>query len=132
MASERASPAGPPCFVLISESALSNTNYSTEHASLVHPIVHYRYADDPPLCPTEAGTSLLMMDFDPTSPNSFTVSSLSPHLAIDNVAVSEAPGAGSAGYINGSPSSNNNLYVIRTLAVSNDKSVAHDVAEHHA
>jgi len=84
-------------------------------------LVHYRYADDPPLCPAEAGSSLLVMDFDPASPGSPTVSSLSPRLAVDNVAVLDAPGAGSTGYTTGSASSNNNLYIVRTLALSNDK-----------
>jgi len=121
MASEKLGVNGPPCYVLISESALSNVNYSTDQASLVHPVVHYRYADDPPLCPPEGGSSLLVMDFDPLSPSSLAVSSLSPHLAVDNVAVLDAPGAGSAGYTTGSSSSNNNLYIIRTLALSSEK-----------
>jgi hypothetical protein len=111
---------GPPTYVLVSESALSSTNYSADFATLVHPVIHYRYADDPPICPPASKTNLLVMDFDPTSSNPPTVSSLTPTLAIDNVTVSDAPGVGSFGSVTIAPT-NNNLYVIRTLALANEK-----------
>jgi len=110
---------GPPTYVLISESALSNTNYSADFATLVHPVIHYRYADDPPICPQGNKSNLLVMDFDPTSSNPPAVSSLTPDLAVDNVTVSDAPGVvstASTGVV-----SNSNLFIIRTLALANDK-----------
>jgi hypothetical protein len=122
MAAERLPGGNPPIYVLVSESALSNTNYSTNLATLVHPVIHYRYADDPPLCIQGTNTNFLVMDFDPSAPEIPIVSSLSPNLAVDNVTVSDAPGAGSTG----SPTStstnlNSNLYIIRTLALTNEK-----------
>jgi len=124
MAAERSSDVAgsPPTYVLVSESALSSTNYSTDFATLVHPVIHYRYADDPPLCTQGFNANFLVMDYDPASPETPTVSSLSSNLAVDNVTISDAPGviAGSAGSSSGSPS-NSNLYIIRTLAVVNEK-----------
>lgn len=113
---------GLPRYVLISESALSSTNYSTELATLVHPIIHYRYADDPPICPQGSKANLLVMDIDSVAMNTPIVSSLTPNLAVDNVTISEAPGAGLGGSDAG-VSSNNYMYVIRTLALSNEKCV---------
>ena len=121
---DRSSSSGLPRYVLISESALSSTNYSTELATLVHPIIHYRYADDPPICPQGSKANLLIMDFDSTAMNTPILSSLTPNLAVDNVVVSEAPGAvlGASGSDVG-VMSNNYMYVIRTLALSNEKCV---------
>ena len=113
---------GLPTYILISESTLSSVNPSVDLASLVHPVIHYRYADDPPIVPQGDKTSLLVMEFDTSSPTTPIVSSLSPNLAVDNVTVSDAPGAGA---ISGSPanhtSNNNNLYIINTLTLSNEK-----------
>lgn len=110
----------PPTYVLISESALSNTNYTADFTTLVHPVIHYHYADDPPICPQGTKSNLLVMDYDPASTELPAVSSLTPSLAVDDVTVSDAPGASSTLSSTSLPV-NSNLYIIRTLALVNDK-----------
>lgn len=80
---------GPPYFVLASVASAASAS-----SSLVHPVIHYQYADDelPPLGAMTAQHTLIM-DFNPTRPTQPIVHSLSPALAVTGVRVSDAPGA---------------------------------------
>ncbi|EJD55661.1 hypothetical protein AURDEDRAFT_179374 [Auricularia subglabra TFB-10046 SS5] len=81
--------AQPPYYVLAAVASPS-----TASSALVHPVIHYHYADDPPLSLSPSATrNTLIMDFDPENPSQPVVHSLSPALAVTGVRVSEAPGA---------------------------------------
>jgi hypothetical protein len=63
---------------------------------LVHPQVHYQYADDPPTAipmslPTEA--QLIYLDFDPSDPSSTQVRSASNTIVATDLLVTDAAGA---------------------------------------
>ena len=80
----------PPQYVLISKAGSQTTNAET----LIHPtVIHYHYADDPPLPLVPIGQTLLVMDFDDKDPNTLPlVHSLSEDVAVTGVRVSEAAG----------------------------------------
>ncbi|KAF8508120.1 hypothetical protein JB92DRAFT_2955041 [Gautieria morchelliformis] len=110
------SESSPPHYVLLAHSHLSS---SPSHASvsntptLTHPIIRYQFRDDPPLSPLN-NAHVLVMDYDPASPELARVQSLSPQLAITALKVSDAPGVGSMA--EDEEPKNTKMYVLETVA----------------
>ena len=94
--------APPPYFVLTAV-----TSPLAGASTLVHPVIHFQYADDAPLS-LEPSTShnVLIMDFNPAQPQHSIVHSLSPSLAVAGLRVSDAAGAGPEA----------KMYVVETMA----------------
>ncbi|KAI9462512.1 hypothetical protein BJY52DRAFT_1355195, partial [Lactarius psammicola] len=65
---------------------------------VLHPILQYHYANDRPLSllPESTGEQVLLLDYDPLSPASTRVQSISGNAAITGIRITDAPGAGSA------------------------------------
>jgi hypothetical protein len=112
------SESSPPHYVLLAHSHLSS---SPSHASvsntaaLTHPTIQYQFRDDPPLSfPNSQSAHVLVMDYDPRSPELARVQSLSPQLAITSLKVSDAPGAGSMA--EDEEPKNTKMYVLETVA----------------
>lgn len=105
----------PPHYVLLTQSTIPSSSSAPGKEpvqKIVHPIVHYHYADDPPLSIIPAlDRSYIILDFDPDSPNPPTVSSISGDTAVVGVKVTEAPGAADGEL-------NPNMYLIETVLVS--------------
>ena len=89
-----------PHYVLISSSSRVQPTAATTAAVpiLSHPIVQYHHANDRPLSllPESASEQVLLLDYDPLSPASTRVQSISGNAAITGIRVTDAPGAGSA------------------------------------
>lgn len=108
----------PPRYVLLSHSSLpvSSSTVATPE-TLVHPTIQYCYADDPlPSIGPSTEPAVLVMDFDPASTEPPRVRSLSKNVAISAVRVLDANGAAGDGEV-----VNPHMFVIDTLAVSDDK-----------
>ncbi|KDQ09273.1 hypothetical protein BOTBODRAFT_531963 [Botryobasidium botryosum FD-172 SS1] len=115
----------PPHYVLLSGSQLLSTTASgsgsggvgsssgSGAAPLLHPTIHYHYADDPALTllpsPNER---VLIMDYDPLSTDPPVVRSLSDKLVVTGVKVTEARGV----VMTQGEAVNGNMYVIETAA----------------
>ncbi|KAJ1311797.1 hypothetical protein OPQ81_010262 [Rhizoctonia solani] len=100
----------PPQYVLISQSTLP-TEDGTDFpkSALIHPQIHYQYADDPPTAipislPSDA--HVLYLDFNPSNPSHSQVRSASSSMVTADVSVSDAAGA--------SATEHPHLYVIST------------------
>lgn len=89
-----------PHYVLVSSSSRAQPTTATAAAVpiLGHPILQYHYANDRPLSllPESTGEQVLLVDYDPLSPTSTRVQSISGNAAITGIRVTDAPGAGSA------------------------------------
>jgi len=100
----------PPRYVIVSQSSLLRDAESETHPStLIHPQIHYQYADDPPTAipmslPSEA--QIIYMDFNPDDPSHTQVRSASNNLVATGLAVSDAVGA--------LPIENSHLYIVST------------------
>jgi hypothetical protein len=105
-----------PHFVLVAHASIpqSIAPHPAPAPALIHPTIHYHYADDPPI-PNHPNT--LLMDFDPADPSNPRVHSLSPNLIVSQVNQTRAPGV--------SPTADSNLnptmYVVHTLAPPDDR-----------
>ncbi|KAH7106994.1 hypothetical protein BKA62DRAFT_685715 [Auriculariales sp. MPI-PUGE-AT-0066] len=94
--------AAPPFYLMTAVSSPL-----TGASMLVHPGIHFQYADDAPLSldPSTAHYTLVM-DFDPTHPQNSVVHSLSPALAVSGLRVTDAQGAGADA----------KMYVVETMS----------------
>ncbi|KAF8516970.1 hypothetical protein BU17DRAFT_92374 [Hysterangium stoloniferum] len=100
----------PPQYILLSHSNLSSTTLNPS-TTLSHPVtIQYHFRDDQPLPIPDNHKHVLVMDYDPASPENVRVQSLSPALAVAGVRVAEAPGA------DDEHPNNSKMYVIETLA----------------
>jgi hypothetical protein len=114
-----------PEFVLVSQSPLPPPQASSSSTgppiapSLIHPLIHYHYADDPPLSllPPVSGAQVLVMDFDPSSSNPPRVQSLSEDVVVTGVQVTEAATEGREG-------TNSNMYLVETLVPVQQRSIS--------
>src|SRR5689334_9290703 len=112
-------PTLPPHYILVSQSQLPSTSHDTSGPSslcastLVHPIIHYHYADDPPLSLLpSAEQTYLIMDWDPSLPDNGmapAVRSISEDTAVVGLKVSESAGEDD-GRLNSS------MYVLETIS----------------
>jgi hypothetical protein len=106
----------PPHYILLSQTTLPATSSSpslssgagahaistTPTPALTFPLIHYHYADDPPLSLIPSGKGkdtgqqhYIILDYDPHAPHApFLVRSISDGLAVVGVKVTEAPGIG--------------------------------------
>jgi hypothetical protein len=118
----------PPHYILLSQTTLPNSSLSgtgaqasstTATPTLAFPMIHYHYADDPPLSliPSSKGKETeqqqyIILDYDPGSPHApLLVRSISDGLAVVGVKVTDAPGIGQ-GVDDGR---NTHMYVIDTV-----------------
>ena len=94
-----------PHYVLISTSSGAQPTAATAATTaaaavpiLSHPILQYHYANDRPLSllPESGGEQVLLLDYDPQSPASTRLQSISGNAAITGIRVTDAPGAGTA------------------------------------
>lgn len=89
----------PPHYIILTQSQLSpssSTRAEPTAQTLVHPIIHYHYADDPPLSllPTNPNQSYIILDVDPADPSQTPiVNSISEDMVVVGVKVNDAPGA---------------------------------------
>lgn len=103
-------PTVPPRYVIISQATLNpDAEAEIPATTLIHPQIHYQYADDPPTAipmsiPPEAQT--VYMDFDPNEPSRTQVRSASGSIVATGLAVSDAVGA--------LPIENSHLYIVST------------------
>ncbi|KIJ45130.1 hypothetical protein M422DRAFT_207357 [Sphaerobolus stellatus SS14] len=107
----------PPQYVLLSHSNLVSSSSATSNtvSTLVHPSIQYQFRDDPPISvPHHQTKHVLVMDYDPASPQSLHVQSLSPQLAVTSIKVTEAPGT--AAHSEDDEPKNNKMYVVETVA----------------
>ncbi|KAG8737454.1 hypothetical protein FRC10_008171 [Ceratobasidium sp. 414] len=111
------SSAVPPRYVIVSQSPLLPDENNSHASVLVHPQIHYQYADDPPTAipmSLPSGTDLIYMDFNPEDPSSTQTRSASNNLITTGLTVSDAVGA--------LPIENSHLYVISTGELQTDNS----------
>jgi hypothetical protein len=99
----------PPRYIIVSQSSLLPDENNTHSSTLLHPQIHYQYADDPPTAipmslPSEA--QIIYMDFDPNDPSRTQARSASKDMIATGLAVSDAVGA--------LPIENPNLYIVST------------------
>jgi hypothetical protein len=89
-----------PYYVLVSTSSQSQSVAATGSATPVlnHPVLQYHYANDSPLSllPRSPNEQVLVLDYDPLTPQSTRAQSISGSSAVTGIKVTEAPGAGSA------------------------------------
>jgi hypothetical protein len=89
-----------PHYILISSSSRAQPIGTTAAAVpiLSHPILQYHYANDRPLSllPESGSEQVLLLDYDPLSPASTRMQSISGNAAITGIRVTDAPGAVSA------------------------------------
>lgn len=91
-----------PYYVLVSPSPSSQTQSSATTGSktpvLNHPVLQYHYANDSPLSllPRSLNEHVVVVDYDPLTPQSTRAQSISGTSAVTGIKVTEAPGAGSA------------------------------------
>jgi hypothetical protein len=102
-------PSVPPRYVIVSQSSLLPDENNTHASTLIHPQIHYQYADDPPTAipmslPSEA--QIIYMDFDPNDPSQTQARSATKDLIATGLAVSDAVGA--------LPIENSHLYIVST------------------
>ncbi len=89
-----------PHYVLVSGSSRVQPTAATGAAVpvLSHPILQYHYANDRPLSlfPECTNEQVLVLDYDPLSPASTRVQSISGNAATTGIRITDAPGASSA------------------------------------
>ncbi|ETW87848.1 hypothetical protein HETIRDRAFT_469470 [Heterobasidion irregulare TC 32-1] len=119
------SPVHPPYYVLISHSC-QLTSTSTPLTSLSHPIIQYHYADDSPLSllPRSLDEHVLMLDYNPSDATIARIQSLGGNFAVTRVKVTDAPGACTS---EEELNRNNNMYILETTALGEDKSLVEGV-----
>lgn len=100
----------PPYYVLLAHSSLSNPPNT-----LAHPAIQYHHADDSPLSllPTHPDDHVLVLHYDPESPATPTVQSVSKDLVVTGLRIEEAPGAAVA---DETGTRNNAMFIIETTA----------------
>src|ERR1700722_9800055 len=103
----------PPLYLLISPSSFSSSTHPQSQiplsSTLSHPIIQYHYTDDSPLAllPQSPNEQVLLFDYDPaTAP---TARSISQNVAVLDVKVTEAPGAGA-----GTEGGDKKMYILET------------------
>jgi hypothetical protein len=109
--------AEPPYYILVSHSPLSAQTPGAPSTALCHPVIQYHYADDSPLSllPQTAGEHVLVLDYDPASPNA---KSISANVAVTALKVAEAPGAIAA---EDELRKNDRMYILETTTTGEDK-----------
>ncbi len=107
----------PPHYILVSQGCLPATTGGAGQSALTapvltFPIIHYHYADDPPLSlmPSKDRENIIL-DYDPSSDQSPIVRSVSEGLAVTGVKVTDAPGI-----IKGDK--NPNMFVIEAVSTN--------------
>lgn len=98
----------PPRYVIVSQSALApELESEATPPVLIHPQIHYQYADDPPTAipvSLSSDAQVLYMDFDPNDPAQTQVRSASKSLVSTGLVIPDAVGA--------LPIENSHLYII--------------------
>jgi len=104
-----------PYYVLVSPSPQAQSSATTGSATPVlnHPVLQYHYANDSPLSllPGSPNEQVLVLDYDPLTPQFTRAQSISGNAAVTGIKVTEAPGAGSA---EGPTGWCNNMFVLET------------------
>ena len=87
-----------PYYVLVSTSQSTPPTGPTTPV-LNHPVLQYHYANDSPLSllPRTPDEQVLVLDYNPLTPQFTRVQSISGSSAVTGIKVTEAPGAGSEG-----------------------------------
>jgi hypothetical protein len=87
-----------PYYVLVSTQAQSTAATGSATPVLNHPVLQYHYANDSPLSPLPRSPNeqVLVLDYDPLTPQFTRAQSMSGSSAVTGIKVTEAPGAGSA------------------------------------
>lgn len=100
----------PPQYVLVQQSS----------SVLFHPDIEYRYADDPPssLLPRHPDEHVLVLYHSPDTPTNPTIKSTSSQLAVSDIKVLPAPGAGAE---EDNAPKNPNMYVLQVTTASDDQ-----------
>jgi hypothetical protein len=118
--------AGPPYYILISQSDLSSSSQPQIplSSSLSHPIIQYHYLDDSPLAlfPRTPDEQVLLLDYDPNAPPDIhpTVRSVSYNVAVTGTKAPDAPGATAEGV---AKNFSEKMYILETITPPDDKSV---------
>ena len=90
-----------PYYALVSTSSQAQSTAPTGSATPVlnHPVLQYHYANDSPLSllPRTPNEQVLVLDYNPLTPQFTRVQSISGGAAVTGIKVTEAPGAGSEG-----------------------------------
>ncbi|KAF8605190.1 hypothetical protein BDV93DRAFT_605663 [Ceratobasidium sp. AG-I] len=107
----------PPRYTIVSLTPLAEPDIEAPPPLLIHPQIHYQYADDPPTAipvSLSSEAQVLYMDFNPDDPSQTRVRSASNSLVSTGLAVSDAVGA--------LPVENSHLYIISAgeLQVNNN------------
>ncbi|KAF8507058.1 hypothetical protein F5888DRAFT_1936375 [Russula emetica] len=104
-----------PYYVLVSPSSQTQSSAATGSTTPVlnHPVLQYHYANDSPLSllPRSPNEHVLVVDYDPLTPQCTRAQSISGSSAVTGTKVTEAPGAGSA---EGSAGWCNSMFVLET------------------
>ena len=104
-----------PYYVLVSPSSQTQSPAATGSTTPVlnHPVLQYHYANDSPLSllPRSPNEHVLVVDYDPLTPQCTRAQSISGSSAVTGIKVTEAPGAASA---EGSAGWCNNMFVLET------------------
>lgn len=104
-----------PYYVLVSPSSQTQPSAATGSTTPVlnHPVLQYHYANDSPLSllPRSQNEHVLVVDYDPLTPQCARAQSISGSSAVTGIKVTEAPGAGSA---EGFAGWCNNMFVLET------------------
>ncbi len=89
-----------PYYVLVSPSSQTQPRATTGSTTPVlnHPVLQYHYVNDNPLelLPRSPNEQVLVVDYDPLTPQCTRAQSISGSSAVTGIKVTEAPGAGSA------------------------------------
>ena len=107
----------PPRYAIVSLTPLAEPDIEAPPPVLIHPQIHYQYADDPPTAipvSLSSEAQVLYMDFNPDDPSQTQVRSASNSLVPTGLAVSDAVGA--------LPIENSHLYIISTGELQADSS----------
>jgi hypothetical protein len=104
-----------PYYVLVSPSSQTQSPAATGSTTPVlnHPVLQYHYANDSPLSllPRSPNEQVLVVDYDPLTPQCTRAQSISGSSAVTGIKVTEAPGAGPA---EGSAGWCNSIFVLET------------------
>ncbi|KAF8807575.1 hypothetical protein BYT27DRAFT_7223390 [Phlegmacium glaucopus] len=102
--------ASPPFYILLAHSSSSNPPNT-----LGHPSIQYHYTDDSPLSllPNHSDDHVLVLHYDPKSPETPTVQSVSKDLVVTGLRIEEAPGAAVA---DETGTRNSAMFIIETTA----------------
>ncbi len=104
-----------PYYVLVSPSSQVQSPAAGGSTTpvLTHPVLQYHYANDSPLSllPRSSDEQVIVLDYDPLTPQFTRAQSVSGSSAVTGIKVTEAPGAGSA---EGSAGWCNDMFVLET------------------